>query len=84
MEKPGLLKDTITTAQADYKHTQFASQVHNYMQTVQPQPTSNTSAHSSANASHQIATELEKLFELKQKGVLSEEEYQKAKAKLLG
>lgn len=33
---------------------------------------------------HSMAAELEKLFELKQKGILTEEEYQKAKGRLLG
>jgi hypothetical protein len=32
----------------------------------------------------QIAAELEKLFELKMKGALSEEEYNRAKSRLLG
>jgi hypothetical protein len=38
----------------------------------------------SAATSPGIATELEKLYELKQKGVLSEEEYTRAKNKLIG
>ena len=76
VEKPGLLKDTITTAQAEYKHAQFASQAASFMQ-----QSSQTSA---GNFSHQqLATELEKLFDLKQRGVLSEEEYNRAKLKLL-
>jgi len=32
----------------------------------------------------QVAAELEKLFELKMKGAISEEEYNRAKARLLG
>ena len=31
-----------------------------------------------------VAAELEKLYELKQKGILSEEEYMRAKNKLIG
>lgn len=79
VEKPGLLKDTITTAQSEYKHAQFASQVGSYIQ--QSHQTFQTAAANSSH--HQIATELEKLYELKQKGILSEEEYNRAKAKLL-
>jgi len=71
-----LLKDTITTAQAEYKHAQFANQAASFIQ-----QSSQTSA---GNSSHQqLATELEKLFDLKQRGVLSEEEYNRAKLKLL-
>lgn len=36
------------------------------------------------NNNHSIAAELEKLFELKQKGILTDEEYQRAKTRLLG
>ena len=77
VEKPGLLKDTITTAQADYKSSHFSglSGAAGFMASTLQAP--------NASSANPIGTELEKLFDLRQKGVLNEEEYQKAKAKLL-
>jgi len=76
VEKPGLLKDTITTAQANYKYSHFSGQSNAaVMGNVFQAPV--------ATSSNVIGTELEKLYDLWQKGILSEEEYQKAKAKLL-
>jgi uncharacterized membrane protein YdbT with pleckstrin-like domain len=69
---PKRLKDTITQAQgelANYKN--------------QAQATQFATAISARPSPPNIAAELEKLFELKQKGILSEEEYNKAKNKLL-
>jgi uncharacterized membrane protein YdbT with pleckstrin-like domain len=89
VEKPNLLKDTITSAQANYRHEQFASSMKEY----QNQPTAhapiqnssvNTTMGQSSSTSSQLATELEKLFDLRQRGVLTETEFQLAKTKLLG
>ncbi len=71
---PKRLKDTITLAQSDYKNIQLGNQA--------LQMASAMGLHKPSQA--MIAAELEKLFELKQKGVLSEEEYVKAKSKLIG
>lgn len=72
---PKRLKDTITQAQTDFenqKGIRQATQIAHAMGLA------------GSNSSHAgIAGELEKLFELKQKGVLSEEEYLKAKNKLI-
>ena len=76
---PKMLKDTITLAQADYKTLQLTSQAVHMANAIGLHK-NNTSP--SGNASG-IAFELEKLFELKQKGVLSEEEYNKAKNRIL-
>ena len=70
---PKRLKDTITLAQSDYKNIQLSNQA--------LQMASAMGLHKPSQAL--IAAELEKLFELKQKGVLSEEEYVKAKNKLI-
>lgn len=73
---PKLLKDTITNAQANYRHLQFkdeAQQMADYLQTKNQ----NTDTQKS------IASEMEKLVSLKEKGILSEEEFNKAKNKLL-
>jgi len=70
---PKRLKDTITLAQSDYKNIQLQSQA--------TQMASAMGLHAKSQSS--VASELEKLFELKQKGILSEEEYLRAKNKLI-
>jgi uncharacterized membrane protein YdbT with pleckstrin-like domain len=74
---PKRLKETITQAQTDFENNKGVWQA-TQIATAMGQANKNTSAQSS------IAAELEKLFELKQKGVLTEEEYLKAKNKLIG
>jgi len=70
---PKRLKETITQAQTDFENQKGIKQA-----------TLIASAMNAAGRSHSsIAAELEKLFELKQKGVLSEDEYLKAKARLI-
>ena len=73
---PKLLKDTITHAQEEYKRTQINSQAAQLAQAI---------AKSSPAASQQmVADELHKLFELLQKGAITQEEYVAQKNKLLG
>lgn len=98
VDKPRLLKDTITNAQANYKNVQMSMHVKDIMQQMQPQPAVQPSYPSTTYVApppmqppaqpsplnQQIATELEKLFEMRRKGILNEEEYQKAKARLIG
>jgi uncharacterized membrane protein YdbT with pleckstrin-like domain len=69
---PKRLKDIITQAQADLSVYKNQAQASQFASAINIHP-------SSVN----VAAELEKLFELKQKGILSEEEYNKAKEKLL-
>lgn len=76
---PKLLKDTITLAQADYKTLQLTNQAVHMANVIGL----HKSHVSQAGSSSGIASELEKLFELKQKGILSEEEYNKAKRRIL-
>jgi uncharacterized membrane protein YdbT with pleckstrin-like domain len=73
VEKPGLLKDTITQMQEAYKNSQIEKQANEMAQAIVNQQKANST----------VASELEKLFELKQKGILTEEEYQQQKARLL-
>ncbi len=80
VHEPKLLKDTITLAQADYKTLQLTSQAM-HMANAMGMHKNNTS--SSSGSTPGLASELEKLFELKQKGILSEEEYNKAKSRIL-
>lgn len=75
VENPELLKDTITTMQEDYKKSATREQT-----TVLASVLSNRQQNTGNNS---ISAELEKIFELKQKGVLSEEEYNKLKMKIL-
>jgi len=76
---PKLLKDTITLAQADNKTLQLTSQAVT-MANAMGLHKNNTPYQGNSSG---LASELEKLFELKQKGILSEEEYNKAKTKIL-
>ncbi len=72
---PKKLKDTITQAQADYTHiktTQQATQLAAALVNPSRVPVMNLSA------------ELEKLYELKERGILTSAEYEQAKSKLLG
>jgi uncharacterized membrane protein YdbT with pleckstrin-like domain len=77
VNQPKRLKDTITQAQSDFENFKITNQATQMAQAMGLHKTAG------APASPQIASELEKLFELKQKGVLSEEEYNRAKNKLL-
>jgi membrane protein YdbS with pleckstrin-like domain len=76
---PKRLKDTITAAQSEYKNWQFGNQA---AQMAAAMDARNVAATKTAGAPA-IAQELERLFELKMKGALSEEEYNRAKARLL-
>jgi len=76
---PKMLKDTITLAQADYKTLQLTSQAVHMANAI---GLNRSNIPSNSNSSG-IASELEKLFELKQKGILSDEEYNKAKSRIL-
>lgn len=71
---PKELKDTITHMQEEYKHLQ-----------IKKQATELANAMISQQQSTRIdpAAELEKMHELKRKGILTEEEYNSRKAKIL-
>jgi uncharacterized membrane protein YdbT with pleckstrin-like domain len=71
---PKRLKDTITQAQADFT---------NYKSATQASQMASALGGAGGLSSTNLSSELEKLFELKQKGVLSEDEYNRAKNKLL-
>lgn len=75
VEKPKKLKDTITTMQEEYKRSQILSQTKEFSSAI--------SSGSQKQSRSDIATELEKLYELKQKGILSEEEFNMGKKKIL-
>ncbi len=73
---PKLLKDTITHAQEEYKKLQISNQATQLAQAI---------AKSNPLPSQQmVADELHKLFELLQKGAITQEEYTAQKNKLLG
>jgi uncharacterized membrane protein YdbT with pleckstrin-like domain len=71
---PKLLKDTITHAQEEYKKNNISSQAQLLAQAI---------AKSNTPSQQMIADELHKLFELLQKGAITQEEYQAQKSKLL-
>jgi len=74
VEHPKLLKDTITNEQEEYKYRQIRKQAAEFANAISPERQANKM---------DIATELERLFELKQKGILTDEEYRTRKAKIL-
>jgi membrane protein YdbS with pleckstrin-like domain len=90
---PKRLKDTITAAQAEYKNWQSDAQAMRLAAALDarnaglgaagPASGAGTAASARASDAPAIAQELERLFELKIKGALSEEEYNRAKARLL-
>jgi uncharacterized membrane protein YdbT with pleckstrin-like domain len=76
VEHPKKLKDTITLMQEEYKQylvKKQASELASAMIAGQQQQTGKTD----------MATELERLFDLKQRGILTEEEYTARKARIL-
>ncbi len=75
VEKPKELKDTITQMQEEYKKSQILSQARELAKAI--------STDTQKPSHNDVATELEKLFELKQKGILSEEEFNARKKKML-
>jgi membrane protein YdbS with pleckstrin-like domain len=79
---PKRLKDTITAAQAEYKNWQFGNQAQQMAAAMDARQVGQVAAARAADAPA-IAQELERLFELKMKGALSEDEYNRAKARLL-
>lgn len=79
---PSRLKDTITLAQAEFQNIQLANQAQHMATAMGIQ--AGEVKYSSGSTSSSIASELEKLHQLKQQGIISEEEYIKAKNKLLG
>jgi uncharacterized membrane protein YdbT with pleckstrin-like domain len=74
VENPRELKDTITHMQEEYKLYQIKKQANEF---------ANVMAAGQQNNKTDVATELEKLYELKQKGILTEEEYNNRKTKIL-
>jgi len=79
---PKRLKDTITAAQSQYKDLQLSNQAYQMAAAFNSHQASQA-PHAGTHTSN-LASELEKLFDLRQKGALSEEEYNKAKNRLLG
>jgi uncharacterized membrane protein YdbT with pleckstrin-like domain len=75
VEKPKELKDSITQMQEEYKQHQIKTQAAELANAIiaGQQQTKKTD----------VASELEKLFELKQKGILTEEEFNLRKTKIL-
>ncbi len=75
---PKRLKDTITLAQSEFNNLQLQNQARQMASAMN----FNTGTGGGGGA-YSVASELEKLFQLKQQGVLTEEEYLRAKNRLL-
>lgn len=75
---PKLLKDTITHAQEEYKKMQISNQASQLAEAI---ARTNTAA---KPTQQMIADELAKLFDLLQKGAITQEEYSAQKNKLMG
>jgi uncharacterized membrane protein YdbT with pleckstrin-like domain len=83
---PKRLKDTITLAQSDFKNQQFSNQAMQMAAAMgqAPQGVRQAQGDSHPVTGHSMADELQKLHDLRQRGIISEEEYARAKNKLLG
>ncbi len=76
VEKPKELKDTITQMQEEYKKAQIMSQARELAKAI-----------STGNQGFQnrvVSDELEKLYELKQRGIITEPEFNAGKNRILG
>jgi uncharacterized membrane protein YdbT with pleckstrin-like domain len=74
VENPRKLKDTITRMQEEYKQQQIRNQAAELASAI---------VAGQKNTRTDVANELEKLYELLQKGILTEEEYKARKTKIL-
>jgi uncharacterized membrane protein YdbT with pleckstrin-like domain len=74
VESPKLLKDTITECQELYKQEQIEEQAKSLANAVIEKKRENST---------DISEELTKLFNLKEKGIITEEDFQKRKEKIL-
>jgi len=74
VENPKELKDTITQMQEAYKYQQIKRQATELAQAIATKQQTNKT---------EIASELEKLYELNQRGILTDEEYNARKIKIL-
>ena len=81
VQHPKRLKDTITAAQSDHQTWQYGNQAAQMAAALDARA---GGAASKGATPPQVAAELEKLFELKMKGAITEEEYLRAKNRLLG
>ena len=75
---PKLLKDTITHAQEEYKKIQISNQANQFAEAM-----ARTNA-MVAPSQQMIADELQKLFDLLQKGAITQDDYIAQKNKLMG
>ncbi|MBS1606867.1 MAG: PH domain-containing protein [Bacteroidetes bacterium] len=75
---PKRLQETIVNAQSEYKNWEYGNQARQMASAMDMRGGGGQAA-----SAPQVAAELEKLFELKMKGAISEDEYNRAKARLL-
>ena len=80
---PKLLKDTITHAQEEYKKAQITRQAAELAKAIAANAAPNMNPVSQRASHSMVADELHKLFELVQKGAITQEEYIIQKNRLL-
>lgn len=83
---PKLLKDTITHAQEEYKKAAISNQASQLAEAIAKANSANTVInHASQQQSQQsVADELHKLYDLLQRGAITQEEYAAQKNRLMG
>jgi len=84
IDNPGLLKDTITHSQEEYKKNAIDSQANQLALAIAKTTAAITAQQLPPNSSKQmVADELEKLFALLNQGAITQEEYNQIKNNLL-
>ncbi|CAN5472740.1 hypothetical protein BH10BAC5_BH10BAC5_12600 [soil metagenome] len=83
VQNPKLLQDTITTIQEDYKKDQMRMQAEELANAINRGNSTSNINREKSGAIHSVSDEIEKLHELMRKGILTQEEFNQQKSKLL-
>jgi membrane protein YdbS with pleckstrin-like domain len=83
VNRPRRLQETIVFAQSELKNWEYGNQAQQMAAAMDGRGAGRSGAAQQGVNTPQVAAELEKLFELKMKGALSEDEYIRAKNRLL-
>jgi uncharacterized membrane protein YdbT with pleckstrin-like domain len=83
IQNPGVLKNTITNAQEEFKNISMVAQANHLAKAIASERNLQTPINYAPSDAVSIANEIQKLYELYQKGALTIEEYNAQKTKLL-